>query len=49
MTKEKEIKLKKIKEECNNCYKCELGNTRKNIVFSDILPLIKQNLNDSYG
>jgi uracil-DNA glycosylase len=27
--------LAKIKEECLNCYKCELGKTRKNIVFSD--------------
>ncbi len=31
----KEIELNKIKNECENCYKCELGKTRKNIVFSD--------------
>ncbi len=32
---EKESKLEKLKHECNCCYKCELGKTRKNIVFSD--------------
>ena len=32
---DKEIKLSNIKKECENCYKCELGKTRKNIVFSD--------------
>lgn len=32
---DKEIALKNIKNECENCYKCELGKTRKNIVFSD--------------
>ncbi len=32
---EKELKLEKLKQECNCCYKCELGKTRKNIVFSD--------------
>lgn len=32
---EKEIKLEELKQECNNCYKCSLGKTRNNIVFSD--------------
>ncbi len=32
---EKEIKLERLKEECKNCHKCELGKTRNNIVFSD--------------
>lgn len=32
---EKEIKLEKLKKECTNCYKCSLGKTRNNIVFSD--------------
>ena len=41
MAEEKEIKLNKIKEECKNCYKCELGKTRKNIVFSDGNPNAK--------
>lgn len=27
--------LNKLKNECQNCHKCELGNTRTNIVFSD--------------
>ena len=27
--------LLKLKNECKNCYKCELGKTRNNIVFSD--------------
>jgi len=27
--------LEKLKSECCGCYKCELGKTRKNIVFSD--------------
>lgn len=39
MTKEQE--LNKIKEECNNCKKCALGATRKNIVFSDGNPNAK--------
>lgn len=39
MTKEQE--LNKIKEECNNCQKCALGATRKNIVFSDGNPNAK--------
>lgn len=41
MSENKETKLNKIKEECNNCYKCELGKTRKNIVFSDGNPNAK--------
>lgn len=28
-------KLNSLKSECLNCYKCELGKTRTNIVFSD--------------
>ena len=32
---EKELKLEALKKECNNCYKCELGKTRNNLVFSD--------------
>ena len=32
---DKKLALKNIKNECENCYKCELGKTRKNIVFSD--------------
>ncbi len=32
---EKELKLEELKKECNNCYKCELGKTRNNLVFSD--------------
>lgn len=32
---EKEIKLEKLRQECNKCFKCELGKTRNNIVFSD--------------
>lgn len=32
---DKKLALEKIKNECENCYKCELGKTRKNIVFSD--------------
>ena len=35
MLKTKDEELQKIKEECNNCYQCELGKTRNNIVFSD--------------
>jgi len=35
MVSEKEKLLENLKQECNGCYKCELGNTRKNIVFSD--------------
>lgn len=35
MLKTKEEELNKIKEECNSCYKCALGSTRNNIVFSD--------------
>ncbi len=31
----KSEKLDKLKQECLNCYKCELGKTRKNIVFAD--------------
>lgn len=31
----KEQKLEELKKECQNCYKCELGKTRLNIVFSD--------------
>ena len=31
----KENLLIDLKSECNNCYKCSLGNTRNNIVFSD--------------
>lgn len=31
----KEEKLNRIKEECIGCKRCELGKTRKNIVFSD--------------
>jgi len=27
--------LNEIKEVCKNCFKCELGKTRKNLVFSD--------------
>lgn len=27
--------LNELKNECQNCHKCELGNTRTNIVFSD--------------
>lgn len=32
---EKEIKLNELKHECMQCHKCRLGDTRKNIVFSD--------------
>lgn len=32
---EKEKKLEELKKECNNCYKCDLGKTRNNLVFSD--------------
>lgn len=32
---EKEKKLQELKNVCESCYKCELGKTRKNIVFSD--------------
>lgn len=32
---EKETKLQELKQECLNCHKCILGDTRKNIVFSD--------------
>ncbi len=32
---DKNIELLKIKSQCENCYKCELGKTRKKIVFSD--------------
>lgn len=31
----KSDKLKKLKQECLNCARCELGKTRTNIVFSD--------------
>ena len=31
----KEKQLEELKNQCQNCYKCELGKTRKNIVFSD--------------
>lgn len=31
----KQSEFAKLKEECLNCYKCELGKTRNNIVFSD--------------
>lgn len=31
----KDIELNKLKVECENCQKCELGKTRTNIVFSD--------------
>ncbi len=37
----KEEKLNKIKAECTDCKKCELGKTRKNIVFSDGNPEAK--------
>ncbi len=32
---EKELKLNELKQECINCHKCVLGNTRNNTVFSD--------------
>lgn len=32
-------KLNKLKEECLNCQKCELGKTRTNVVFSDGNPM----------
>jgi len=31
----KKEQLEELKDKCNNCYKCELGKTRNNIVFSD--------------
>ena len=31
----KETKLNELKNKCLNCYKCELGKTRNNIVFAD--------------
>lgn len=31
----KKEQLEKIREKCNKCFKCELGKTRNNIVFSD--------------
>ncbi len=37
----KELELSKIKQECNNCKKCALGETRTNIVFSDGNPNAK--------
>ena len=33
--KMKNIELERLKAECQNCMKCELGKTRTNIVFSD--------------
>ena len=32
---EKELRLNDLKQECINCHKCVLGNTRNNTVFSD--------------
>ncbi|MGM9993674.1 MAG: uracil-DNA glycosylase [Candidatus Avigastranaerophilus sp.] len=32
---EKELKLNELKQECINCHKCVLGNTRNKTVFSD--------------
>ncbi len=37
----KEKELLDLKKACENCYKCELGKTRKNIVFSDGNPNAK--------
>ena len=37
----KELKLNELKSKCLDCYKCELGKTRKNIVFSDGNPNAK--------
>ena len=31
----KKEQLEELKDKCHNCYKCELGKTRNNIVFSD--------------
>lgn len=31
----KKEQLEELKSKCNNCYRCELGKTRNNIVFSD--------------
>lgn len=31
----KELMLEELKKECLNCHKCQLGETRQNIVFSD--------------
>ena len=39
MLKEDELNI--LKSECNNCYKCSLGKTRTNIVFSDGSPNAK--------
>lgn len=38
---EQEIMLEELKKECLNCHKCSLGDTRKNIVFSDGSPKAK--------
>lgn len=35
LSETKQRVLDELKKDCDNCYKCELGSTRKNIVFSD--------------
>ncbi len=38
---DKTLELEKLKQTCCACYKCDLGKTRKNIVFSDGNPNAK--------